>query len=113
MASIALAYFTFKQRRFALWASACCGISCLDVYLLDLGRIFPVSPDAMPHTLRVIEGSIISVPLIVLSVISTRRAYHARIAAKGTLKTPAVFFILPAILVAAGIIRFATHAAMH
>jgi hypothetical protein len=115
MGSIALAYFAFKQRRFALWASAFCGISYLAVYLLDLGTIFPVSPDAMPRPLWIIEvlGSVVSVPLIVLSVISARNADQARIAATRTLKTPSIFLILLAALVAVGIIWFATNAAMH
>ncbi len=114
MGSLALAYFAFKQRRSALWASAFCGISYLAVYLLDLGRIFPVSPDAMPRALWVIEvlGSVVSVPLVILSVVSARNANQAQVTATRMLRAPNIFFILLAALVAIGIIWFATNAAM-
>ncbi|MEZ5704452.1 MAG: hypothetical protein R3E56_03385 [Burkholderiaceae bacterium] len=114
MGSIALAYFAFKQRRSALWPAAFCGVSYLAVYLLDLGHIFPVSPDAMPHTLWVIEvlGSVVAVPLVILSVVSARNANQAQVAAKRMLGVSGKFFILLAALVATGIVLFATNAAM-
>ena len=114
MGSIALAYFAFKQRRSALWAAAFCGVSYLAVYLLDLGHIFPVSPDAMPHTLWVIEvlGSVVAVPLVILSVVSARNANQVQVAAKRMLGASSKFFFLLAALVAIGIVLFATNAAM-
>ena len=114
MGSIALAYFAFKQRRSALWAAAFCGVSYLAVYLLDLGHIFPISPDAMPHTLWVIEvlGSVVAVPLVILSVVSARNASQAHVTAARRLRAPNVYFIFLAALVAIVIIWFATNAAM-
>lgn len=115
MGSIALAYFALKQHRFAFWASAFCGLSYLCVYLLDLLHIFPVSPDAMPRSLWVIEvfGSLVSVPLIILSLASARQASQARIAAASRLKAPNIVLILLTTFIAIGIIWFATNAAMH
>lgn len=114
MGSIALSYFVLKNRRFALWASACCGISYLVVYLLDLGHIFPVSPDAMPRALLLIEvlGSVVSVPLVILSVVSARNADQARGAATRMHGASGILFTLLAVLVAIGIVWFATDAAM-
>lgn len=114
MGSIALAYFAFKRHRSALWASAFCGVSYLAVYLLDLGHVFPVSPDAMPSTLWVIEvlGSVVSLPLVILSVVSARNANQAQVAATRMLRVSKAFFVLLAAIVAIGIVLFATNAAM-
>ncbi|MEM9092576.1 MAG: hypothetical protein AAGC93_28070 [Cyanobacteria bacterium P01_F01_bin.53] len=61
--------FLWQQQRWAFAASAINGIAYGLVYVLDLAHWFPVSPDAMPPALWVIEvlGTIVSIPLIVLS----------------------------------------------
>ena len=68
--SLALAYFAFKGKRWAALAAAFCGISYFLVYALDLGMIFPVSPDKMPPALFAIEvaGLLVSFPLTFLSL---------------------------------------------
>ena len=67
---LALAYFAFKGKRWAILAAAFCGISYFLVYALDLGMIFPVSPDKMPPALLAIEvaGILVSFPLTFLSL---------------------------------------------
>ena len=68
--SLALAYFAVKGKRWAILAAAFCGISYFLVYALDLGMIFPVSPDKMPPALFAIEvaGLLVSFPLTFLSL---------------------------------------------
>jgi hypothetical protein len=69
--SLALVYFSFVGSEIAFIAAALCGISYLLVYALDLGKVFPVSPDRMPRALFWIEvvGLILSIPLTFLSLI--------------------------------------------
>ena len=65
-----LVYFIVKNKPWAWVISALCGVSYFLVYALDLGKIFPVSPDPMPPTLYIIEvlGAIVSVPLMFFAV---------------------------------------------
>jgi len=51
--SILLVYFISKEKKWAFIVSAICGISYFLVYALDLGKIFPVSPDSMPQALLI------------------------------------------------------------
>lgn len=69
--SLILLYFIWLRRRWAFGAAAACGAAYFSVYALDLAHWFPVSPDTMPPTLFAIEaiGTIISVPLTILSII--------------------------------------------
>ncbi|KAI9134750.1 hypothetical protein [Acaryochloris sp. CCMEE 5410] len=68
--SLLLIYFVWQRQRWAYAASAITGLSYFLVYVLDLGRLFPVSPDAMSSALFVIEvlGTIVSLPLMIVSV---------------------------------------------
>ncbi|MEM9089807.1 MAG: hypothetical protein AAGC93_13795 [Cyanobacteria bacterium P01_F01_bin.53] len=69
LTSFLLLYFVWKRQRWAFVASGIWGIGYFLVYVLDLARWFPVSPDAMPPALFAIEvfGSILSIPLAVLA----------------------------------------------
>ena len=70
MTSLLLTYFVWNDRRWAYVASLASGVSYFGVYALDLARIFPISPDAMPEALLVIEvlGAILSIPLSVVAL---------------------------------------------
>ena len=57
IASFLLLYFVWRQQRWAFIGSALAGIAYFLVYVLDLARWFPVSSDAMPPALFVIEVS--------------------------------------------------------
>ena len=72
LGSLAISYFFFVGSRWAFLGAALCGVSCLPVCALDLGKVFPVSPDRMSRALFVIEvtGLLLSIPLILLSLIS-------------------------------------------
>jgi len=70
--SLVVVYFCFTGSQWAFYAAGICGISYLLVYALDLGKIFPVSPDKMSRSLFTIEltGLILSIPITLLSFIS-------------------------------------------
>lgn len=119
LVSLLLINFTWQRQRWAYVASAFAGLSYFLVYVLDLGRLFPVSPDAMPLALFVIEvlGTLISLPLMLVSLQGLRLS--------GGLSTPSPqagnhsftrakqFSTAVAImLLGVGIIIFATRSAM-
>ena len=68
--SILLVYLMLKNITWAFVLSGLCGLSYSIVYILDLGKIFPTSPDSMPPALLTIEilGAIVSVPLMLVSL---------------------------------------------
>jgi len=68
--SFVFAYFALKGKRWTFIASLICGIAYFFVYALDLGKIFPVSPNEMPVTLLAVEiiGILASIPLAYLSL---------------------------------------------
>lgn len=70
--SMLLAYFSLTSYEISFIAAAICGISYFTVYVLDLGKIFPVSPDKMPRALLIIEvvGLLLAIPLTLLSLVS-------------------------------------------
>ncbi len=120
--SLPLVYFVLQSKRWAMLTAVGFGVSYLGVYGLDLVKIFPVSPDAMPPALLAIEvlGTILSLPLMVVSVQALQEtnqqvavatpsstASYAPIA-----QTPQIMSVIGLVLVALGIIIFATRAAM-
>lgn len=70
--SLVVVYFCFAGQQWAFYAAAICGISYFLVYALDLGKVFPVSPDKMSPALFIIEltGLILSIPMTWLSFMS-------------------------------------------
>ncbi|MEM7796314.1 MAG: hypothetical protein AAF579_17900 [Cyanobacteria bacterium P01_C01_bin.118] len=120
LGSLVLVYFVLRAKHWAVIAAAVCGLSYLGVYGLDLAQIFPVSPNAMPPALLVIEvvGTLVSFPLMGLSL----QAMQKRQTSAGVpqLQTKNLSsFQLPQVVTAAGlgimglgIITFATRSAM-
>lgn len=122
LGSLALVYFVLQSKRWAMVTAAGAGLSYLGVYGLDLVKLFPVSPDAMPPALLAIEvlGTVLSFPLMLLSI-QAMQASGKRTLAGVTLPQPEhhLRFQLPHIViaiglgvVALGIITFATSSAM-
>lgn len=111
--SFALIYFLMVGAEFAFIAAVLCGISYFLVYVLDLGKVFPVSPDRMPRALFWIEvvGLILSIPLIFLSlayIFMSKGSDNAFGIAPGTMIIALTFIIV----LGGGIVIFATKSAM-
>lgn len=110
--SLVVVYFCFTGRQWAFYAAGICGISYFLVYALDLGKVFPVSPDKMSRALYVIEltGLILSIPITLLSFIS------ASILETGTeefqLSVFGIILLVVMIIVGTGIVIFATKVTM-
>ena len=70
MTSFLFLCFVWQRQRWAFVAASINGIGFCLVYVLDLARWFPVSPDAMPPVLLAIEvlGTILSIPLVALAM---------------------------------------------
>ncbi len=120
LGSLLLIYFVLRSERWAMVMSAISGLSYLGVYGLDLAKIFPVSPDAMPPALLAIEvfGTILSIPLLVLSVQAMRslqqRTIVNTIDAESRLgvSMPPILIAIGFGTIAIGIIVFSTSSAM-
>ncbi|NVK56612.1 MAG: hypothetical protein HWE26_13440 [Alteromonadaceae bacterium] len=63
LSSVVFAYFVALKDKWAIVGGLLAGISYFVVYVLDLFRLFPVSPSPMPLSLEVIE--LISVMLAI------------------------------------------------
>lgn len=115
--SLLIVYFIVKNMNWAFIASVVLGVSYLLVYVLDLGTIFPVSPDSMPQTLLAIEilGTIVSLPLIFLSIqgaITINSHNNEQVMGSKGYATMFVYLTFLMVFVGAGIITFATKSAM-
>lgn len=112
--SLVLFYFILKEKRWSLIASTICGACYLAVYLLDLGKIFPVSMDQMPIALIIIEvlGSIVSLSLIAISIQAVGKT-RINDGTESVLHNKGLILVVGVlILVGIGIVIFATNAAM-
>lgn len=114
LGSFAFSYFVLKGRRWAFIASSISAISYFLVYILDLGKVFPISPDEMPRVLFVIEvlGALVSLPLAYLSLKSSLVGVDN---SEGVTASKSGYNILLfglIVLVGIGIIIFATVSAM-
>lgn len=119
MLSLLLIYFVWQRQHWAYAASAIAGLSYFLVYVLDLGRLFPVSPDAMPPALFLIEvlGTIVSLPLMIVSVQGLRLSRELSLPSHqvGNHSFTRVKQFTAALVIALlglGIITFATRSAM-
>jgi hypothetical protein len=111
--SLVIAYFSIGGSKIALITATLCGISFFLVYALDLGKIFPLSPDKMPRTLFWIEvvGLILSIPLTFLSFIYMFTSKSG--AGVNDIQLGTMIMILGVmVLLGIGIVIFATKAAM-
>jgi hypothetical protein len=111
LGSIVLAYTVTKYGR-GYGLAMLAGLAFVGVYLLDLGRIFPVPPNPMSTLLATLEwsGTGLGVALAVLSVaLSRRAAANTATSARPTFPMPVVFGL---VLVALIIVAFATKSAM-
>ena len=113
IASVLLIYYILKNVRWAFIVSALCGVFYFFVYALDLGSIFPVSPDPMPQMLFVIEvlGTIVSLPLTFLSVRGAINSQEQVMERKASSRS-FVYLAFLLLLVGIGIITFATKSAI-
>ncbi|MEM6256002.1 MAG: hypothetical protein AAF821_24075 [Cyanobacteria bacterium P01_D01_bin.156] len=122
LGSLVLVYFVLQSKRWAMVAAAAAGLSYLGVYGLDLVKIFPVSPDAMPPALLAIEvlGTVLSFPLMALSIQAlqaSRQVTFADVAFPQSenhlsFQLPHVVLTIGLGMLALGIITFATNSAM-
>ena len=122
LGSLLLIYFVLKSERWAMGFSALCGLSYLGVYVLDLAHIFPLSPDAMPLALLTIEifGSILSVPLMVVSIQALQGLRQPKLANASLnhadhfplIQIPTIVITIALGMIGIGIIVFATYSAM-
>ena len=120
--SLPLVYSVLQSKRWAMITAAGFGMSYFGVYSLDLVKIFPVSPDAMPPALLAIEvlGTILSFPLIALSI-QALQASRQRTFANVAFSYPEnsrrfqlsqIVIAIGLAVIALGIITFATSSAM-
>lgn len=109
LGSLVLAYLIMKTGKAYAWA-VLAGLAFVGVYLLDLGRIFPVPPNPMSTLLATLEwiGTGLGVALAVSSI-ALRGAVNMATSAKPTLP---MLVVLGLILVALIIVVFATKSAM-
>ncbi|MEL6553803.1 MAG: hypothetical protein AAFQ63_10140 [Cyanobacteria bacterium J06621_11] len=70
LTSFLFLYFVWQRQRWSFVAASINGVAFCLVYVLDLARWFPVSPDAMPPALFAIEvlGTILAIPLTAFSI---------------------------------------------
>ncbi len=115
--SLLIVYFIFKDLKWAFIVSSLSAISYFFVYALDLGTLFPVSPDPMPQALFVIEvlGMIVSLPLLFLSVrgaMNSNKSSNDQVMVNKPYSKTFVYFAFFLVVIGVGIITFATKSAM-
>jgi hypothetical protein len=106
--SLVVVYFCFAGSKWAFYGAGICGISYSAVYALDLGKVFPVSPDKMPRALFIIEvtGLILSIPLTLLSFISASMLEN--VTEDFQLSIFGIIILLLMVILGIGIVIFAT-----
>lgn len=109
LGSFFLAYRVAKAGRGYCWA-ALAGFAYMAVYLLDLGRIFPVPPNPMSALLATLEwiGTALGTALAVAAM-TLREAVDAEPAVRTRLPMPALLALSALAIV---IVAFATRSAM-
>ncbi|WP_207803163.1 hypothetical protein [Rhodopseudomonas palustris] len=109
LGSLVLAYLVIRTGRAYGWAGLA-GLAFVAVYLLDLGRIFPVTPNPMSTLLATLEwiGTALGAALAVSSVVLRGAAGTASPAKLA----PPMPIVLGLVVVALIIVAFATKSAM-
>ncbi|WP_224702246.1 hypothetical protein [Devosia aquimaris] len=111
LGSLVLAYAVFRTGRLAGLVSLA-GLGFVAVYLLDLGRIFPVPPEPMSAVLATLEwiGTVLGAALVLAAYLSARHS------GASTGDVPAPKPSMPALVglaaIALVIVAFATKSAM-
>ena len=120
LSSLLLIYFAWQRYHWAFVASFIAGLSYFLVYVLDLAHLFPVSPNAMPPALLVIEiiGTIVSLPLMLVSGWGIQHSSKQLAQKQNSRLTPnlggkqQILIVIGMALIGIGIIIFATRSAM-
>ncbi|MBU1307832.1 MAG: hypothetical protein KKF33_20200 [Alphaproteobacteria bacterium] len=111
LGSLVLAYAVARTPRFSGLAMLA-GLGFVAVYLLDLGRIFPVPPEPMSNLLATLEwtGTVLGAALAIAAYLSARHTVES------TGDTPAPTLSMPVLVglaaIALLIVAFATKSAM-
>ncbi len=112
--SIVAIYFMFKRQKWAYQLTGVLGFAYMLVFVLDLGKIFPVSPNPMNMTLLVLEWiSLILGGMLILfsykTISTTEKNYWS-----GIFHIPISFIviIILLLLLGGGIVYFATRSAL-
>jgi hypothetical protein len=113
--SIVTVYFMFKKQRWAYQLGGILGFSYILVFILDLAKIFPVSPDPMGTSLLVLEW--VSLMLGTILIGTSYKTLSATEAAfwSGRFKIPLLLIISLVLLMLVGvyIVYFATSSALN
>lgn len=120
LTSLLLIYYVWQGYRWAFVTSFISGLSYFLVYVLDLAHLFPISPDAMPTALLVIEilGTIVSLPLMITSGLGIQHSTKQLAQGNNTKSDldltgkKQIFIAIGITLIGIEIIIFATHSAM-
>lgn len=112
--NIAVIYFVFRNRKWTVPVSIGVALAYMAVYGLDLLEIFPVSPDAMPMTLMSMEiaGLAISIPIIYFALRMGKETSDEIESPSLKLTSKVKVLLILTIILAMGIITFATFSAM-
>ena len=108
--SIALIYFMAKRQKWAYQIASIFGFAYLLVYLLDLGKIFPVSSDPMSPLLFAIEiiGSILGILLMWTSYKAIKTGNKNMWAGKFKIPKIAIAIGMAILIIGALVLCFAT-----
>ncbi|WP_339442915.1 hypothetical protein [Pseudomonas hunanensis] len=111
LGSLVLAFIVARKGR-GYGLSALAGLAFVCVYLLDLGRIFPVPPNPMSPLLATLEwlGTVLGGALVLaVSMFSRYDASNAVISSRSSIPGPVLISL---VIVAVIIVAYATKSAM-
>jgi hypothetical protein len=114
LVSIAVVYFLAKRQKWAYQIAVVLGFAYFLVFLLDLARIFPVSPDPMPALLMAMEmlGLILGASLMWLSLKTVSVAAESYWQGAGRLPNVIIAIGVALLIFGAFVVYFATTAAL-
>ncbi|GLX78254.1 hypothetical protein tinsulaeT_15940 [Thalassotalea insulae] len=110
LVAIALVYFMFKKQRWAYQLTGVVGLAFFLVFLLDLAKIFPVSPDPMSTLLFVLEiaGVVFGLLLSWLSYQAIRLSEQTFWVSTITIPNSLLFIGIGMLIFGAFVVYFAT-----
>ena len=112
--SFVVAYFVLKKKAYSYIISAFFALSYIAVYISDLFKIFPVSPISMPQILFIIEviSTILGFVLLYICIKYNNLESKNNENIKIKLSFYKILLLLVVLLIAIGIVIFATKSAM-